>query len=119
MCRPHRDNSPPKHYIGVAQATMSSEFDMSFEEFLNYDFDVDNTGSGLYSLDAQGQQDGNDYQMLGFPAGDFDTFDGEALDQPSTPVQPDWAPWAGDVAFSQLPELQDTALSLEEPGESA
>lgn len=92
---------------------------MSFEDFLNYGFDTGLAGNDFYSLDTQGQQDTADSQMLDFPAGDFDNFSGEALDQSSALAQPDWAPWTVDVASDQLSRLQDTALNLSEPGESA
>lgn len=57
--------------------------------------------------------------MLDFPAGNFDTFAGEAIGQSSALAQPDWTPWTGGMAFDQLPVLQDTAFNLDEPGESA
>lgn len=98
---------------------MSSEFDMSFEEFLNYDFDTEVLGSGFYSVDTEGQQDGGNSQMLDFPAGNFETFGGEAPDQSNALARPDLAPWTGDVASDRLTALQDTALNLEEPGEFA
>lgn len=98
---------------------MSSEYDMSFEDFLNYDFDIANTDNGLFSHNTQGLQNIVDTQMLDFPVGNFNTFEGEALDQSIALAQPDSAPWMGDVAFSQLPPAQDAPLKLDEPGESA
>jgi len=78
---------------------------MSYEEFLNYDFDAEVLGSGFNSLDSQNQQEGGDSQMLNFPAGDFVTFNDEALDRSNDLAQPDW--WTDDVASDQLPALRD------------
>jgi hypothetical protein len=83
---------------------MSSEFDMYFEEFLNYDFNTEVLGSGF---DSQDQQNRSDSQMLDFPAGDFETFGGDAPDESNALAQPDWISWIGDVASDQLPALQD------------
>jgi hypothetical protein len=97
---------------------MSSEFDMSFEDFLNYDFDSEVLGSGFSLPGTQDQRDGGDSKMLDFPTEDFQTCNDMAWDQSTPLVQPYSAPWTGDVASNELPPLQDTTLNLKEPGES-
>lgn len=82
---------------------------MSFEDFLNYDFDTEVLGSGFYSHDTEGQQKSIDSQMLDSPAGDFDNFDDEALGQSSALAHTDRTPWTADAASNQLLELQETA----------